>query len=274
MEALGRVEALVAVAALNQARAAPGVVDAVAAGLARGFTGRKAAVLFVDGGSQDGTLDAVDHRPSSGHARPRREPPPHRPPRPGPRRGGGPGGRAPRGRARGRRRRRRAGQHRAGVGRGARSSLRSRARPTTSAPVYVRAPTEGTLTTNLLAPLVRSLFGQRLQEALGSCAGVSAALLEALPAADEWSDEPTGPGAEMRLLGLALAGRHAIVEVAAGSKAARPRRRARRSRAHGGRRGGAALPAHGAPRRGVAGGPRERARLAARRARPRDAAGR
>ena len=31
-------------------------------------------------------------------------------------------------------------------------------------PVYTRAVTEGTLTTNLLAPLVRSLFGKRLQE--------------------------------------------------------------------------------------------------------------
>ena len=59
VEALGPVEALVAVTALNQARTAPAVVEAVAAGLGRGFAGRKTAVLFVDGGSQDGTFEAV-----------------------------------------------------------------------------------------------------------------------------------------------------------------------------------------------------------------------
>ncbi len=37
-------------------------------------------------------------------------------------------------------------------------------------PSYTRALSEGTLTTNLLAPLARSLFGKRLQEVLGGCA--------------------------------------------------------------------------------------------------------
>ena len=59
VDALGPMEALVTVTALNQARTAPAVVSAVAAGLARGFAGRKTAVLFVDGGSQDGTLEAA-----------------------------------------------------------------------------------------------------------------------------------------------------------------------------------------------------------------------
>ena len=70
VEALGPVEALVVVAALNQARTAPAVVAAVAAGLARGFAGRKTAVLFVDGGSQDGTFEAVDRRTSADGAVP------------------------------------------------------------------------------------------------------------------------------------------------------------------------------------------------------------
>ena len=49
VEALGPVEALVVVTALNQARTAPAAVEAAAAGLARAFAGRKTAVLFVDG---------------------------------------------------------------------------------------------------------------------------------------------------------------------------------------------------------------------------------
>jgi hypothetical protein len=48
--------------------------------------------------------------------------------------------------------------------------------------------------------------------------GVSAALLDALPPAEEWGDEPTGPGAEMRLLGAALAGRHSVLESHLGRK--------------------------------------------------------
>ena len=89
-------------------------------------------------------------------------------------------------------------------------------------PSYTRALTEGTLTTNLLAPLVRSLFGKRLQEVLGGCAAVSSAILDALPPAEEWADEPTGQGAEMRVLGQALAGDHALVEVHLGRKEVDP----------------------------------------------------
>jgi hypothetical protein len=47
---------------------------------------------------------------------------------------------------------------------------------------------------------------------------VSAALLDTLPPVAEWDDEPTGQGTEMRLLGEALAGRRAIVEVHLGRK--------------------------------------------------------
>jgi hypothetical protein len=217
VEALGPVEALIGVTALNQARSAPTVVDAAAAGLAGAFPGRKAAVLFVDGGSQDGTLEAVDRRPS-----------------------GGPGatvtsahitGRPGRGRAvlAALAAARHLGARGVGiVDAGLVSMGPEWVEPLLSpvlqgeadyvSPVYGRALTEGTLTTNLLGPLLRSLFGQRLQEVLGSCASVSAALLEGLPPTEEWDDEPTGQGAEMRLLGEALAGRHAIVEVHLGRK--------------------------------------------------------
>ncbi len=217
VEALGPAEALVAVTALNQVRTAPAVVEAVAAGLGRGFPGRKTAVLFVDGGSQDGTFEAVAQRPSDGSAVPVAST----------RVAGRPG----RGRAV-------VAALAAARHVGARASsvvdagLISMAAewvepllgPALSgdadyvSPAYSRAPAEGTLTTNLLGPLIRSLFGKRLQEVLGGCAGVSAALLDDLPPAEEWDDEPTGQGAEMRLLGQALAGQHVVIEVHLGRK--------------------------------------------------------
>jgi hypothetical protein len=216
VEAVGPVEVLVAVTALNHARTAPAVVDAAAAGLARSFPGRKAAVVFVDGGSQDGTFEAVEqHTPAE------------------------PGVPVARARIAGRPGRGRAVVAALAAARqlGARASgvfdaglastgpewverllgpaLQGEAEYVS--PAYARAITEGTLTTNLLAPLLGSLFGKRLLEVLGACAGVSATLLERLPPVEEW-DEPTGQGAEARLLGEALAGRHAIVEVYLGRK--------------------------------------------------------
>jgi hypothetical protein len=216
VEALGPVEALIAVTALNQVRSAPAVVEAVAIGLARGLAGRKTAILFVDGGSQDGTFEAVEGR-TSGEA-------------------GVPvasiriTGRPGRGRAviAALAAARHVGARASGVVDAGLAStgpewverllgpiLQGEAEYVS--PAYGRATAEGTLTTNLLAPLLRSLFGKRLLEVLGACAGVSATLLERLPPAEEW-DETTGQGAEARLLGEALAGQHTIVEVYLGRK--------------------------------------------------------
>jgi hypothetical protein len=217
VEALGPVDALVAVTALNQSRTAPAVVDAVTAGLAQGFPERKVAALFIDGGSQDGSLEAVAGRPAGASS--------------------GPvamiriAGRPGRGRAvvAGLAAARRAGARAVMVVDAGLVSIAPRwveallgpalqGEADYVSPIYARAPTEGTLTTNLLAPLVRSLFGQRLQEPLGGCVGVSAGLLETLPAAEEWDEESTGQGAEIRLLGEALARRHALLEVHLGRK--------------------------------------------------------
>jgi glucosylglycerate synthase len=216
VDALGPVEALVAVTALNQARTAPPVVDAVVTGLARGLAGRKAAVLFVDGGSQDGTFEAVEGRtlaePGVPVASARIT------------------GRPGRGRAvvAALAAARHMGARAAGVVDAGLVSTGPewverllgpilQGEADYVSPAYGRAITEGTLTTNLLAPLLRSLFGKRLLEVLGACAGVSATLLERLPPAEEW-DEPTGQGAEARLLGEALAGQHTIIEVHLGRK--------------------------------------------------------
>jgi hypothetical protein len=217
VEALGPVDILMAVTALNQARTAPAVVDAVAAGLAPAFAGRKTAVLFVDGGSQDGTLEAVAQRAPQGPSVPVTSA--HVAGRPG------------RGRAVmvALAAARHVGARAAGIVDGGLVSLAAEwVEPLLSpalsgdadyvSPLYSRAITEGTLTTNLLGPLVRSLFGSRLSEVLGGCASVSAALLDALPPAEEWDDEPTGQGAEAMLLGEALAGRHELIEVHLGRK--------------------------------------------------------
>jgi hypothetical protein len=217
VEGLGPVDVLVAVTALNQARTAPAVVDAVAAGLGGAFAGRKTAVLLVDGGSQDGTLEAVGQRTSPGSS------PPFASARVA--------GRAGRGRAVmvALAAARHVGARAAGlVDAGLVSLAAEWVEPLLGpaldgdadyvSPVYTRAVNEGTLTTNLLAPLVRSLFGLRLHEVLGGCAGVSASLLDALPPAEDWDEESTGQGAEAKLLGHALAGRHALIEAHLGRK--------------------------------------------------------
>lgn len=217
VEGLGPVDVLVAVTGLNQARTAPAVVDAVIAGLGRAFASRKTAVLFVDGGSQDGTVEALGQRSSQD------SPVPFASLRVA--------GRPGRGRA-------------VTVALAAARHVSARAAGIVDAglvslaaewiepllgpaldgdaeyvsPVYSRAATEGTLTTNLLGPLVRSLFGRRLHEVLGGCAGVSASLLDALPPAEDWDEEPTGQGAEAKLLGHALAGRHVLIETHLGRK--------------------------------------------------------
>ena len=217
VEALGSVEALVVVTALNQARTAPAAVAAAAAGLARGFAGRKAAVLFVDGGSQDGSVEAVRDHAVMGS--------------PVPVASAWIAGRPGRGRAvvAALAAARHVGVRAVGlVDAGLSSFADEWVEPLLGpvlggdadyvSPAYTRAVTEGTLTTNLLAPLVRALFGKRLQEVLGGCAAVSSTLLESLAPAEDWADEPSGQGAEMRLLGQALAGDYALVEVHLGRK--------------------------------------------------------
>src|SRR5262245_55592135 len=45
-------------------------------------------------------------------------------------------------------------------------------------PAYSRAISEGTLTTNLLAPLTSALYGQRIQQVTGGCCALAASLIE------------------------------------------------------------------------------------------------
>src|SRR3972149_1610371 len=50
-------------------------------------------------------------------------------------------------------------------------------------PAYTRTVTEGTLTTNLLAPMTGALYGRRIQQFIGGCAGLSGGLISRLPGA-------------------------------------------------------------------------------------------
>jgi glucosylglycerate synthase len=90
-------------------------------------------------------------------------------------------------------------------------------------PAYTLAASEGTLTTNLLAPLTRALFGKRIQQVIGGCAGLSAALVS------RFLDTPADPvdatpyGAEMRLAIEALASDRPVAETHLGAKRVEPR---------------------------------------------------
>jgi hypothetical protein len=89
-----------------------------------------------------------------------------------------------------------------------------------AAPAYSRSPVEGTLTTNLLAPLTRALYGQRLQQVMGGCAALSARLVarcvDAAPGDAAWLHH----GAEVWLTTEAVLSGLPLVEVHLGRKPA------------------------------------------------------
>jgi hypothetical protein len=85
-------------------------------------------------------------------------------------------------------------------------------------PGYVRSITEGTLTTNLLAPLVHVLTGRRIDEVLGGCCALSGTLVEELLARDEGAGDQSGAGAEMRLVVETLLARDAVAIASLGRK--------------------------------------------------------
>jgi hypothetical protein len=89
-------------------------------------------------------------------------------------------------------------------------------------PRYTLGAAEGTLTTNLLAPLARALFGRRLQQLVGGCAGLSARLVGAV--LDGRPAELAGAlhGLEVHVAVEALAGGHAVVETYLGLKRVDP----------------------------------------------------
>jgi glycosyltransferase involved in cell wall biosynthesis len=221
VDALGPVEILVGVPALNHARSVERVVDGLATGLARGFPAAKSAVLVVDGGSGDGTLEAATAwtagAPAATVACVRLPGPPR-------------WGRAvltPLAAARHLSARACAFVTADLVGAGPEwieglldPILRDAAEYVS--PAYSRTAAEGTLTTNLLAPLTRALYGVRAQQVVGGCAALSAGLVEQLLAGPGWVRDTTSHGVEVRLGTEALLSGRPAVETHLGAKQVDP----------------------------------------------------
>ena len=89
-------------------------------------------------------------------------------------------------------------------------------------PAYSRSVWEGTLTTNLLAPLTRALYGRPIQQVMGGCAAVAGAAIGSwlLPGSETADWQPHG--ASLWLTTAALASGARITEVELDRKVVTP----------------------------------------------------
>jgi hypothetical protein len=108
------------------------------------------------------------------------------------------------------------------------SSLRALVEPVLRAdidyvsPAYSRTVSEGTLTTNLLAPLTRALYGAGLQQVMGGCAALSGRIVASV-LSDGGETGPWQPyGALLWLTTAVLAANGRIAEVSLGRKTVTP----------------------------------------------------
>jgi hypothetical protein len=85
-------------------------------------------------------------------------------------------------------------------------------------PVYTRALSEGTLTTNLLAPLTRALYGKRVREVTGGCAGLAPVLATPLLDPELWRWDRTAAAVELLLTTEAIASGAAVTETPLATK--------------------------------------------------------
>ncbi len=173
VEGLEGAEVLIGVCALNQARSVVRVVEAAVAGLSKEVEDRVGAVLVVDAGYREDTRAAIDawaaDRPDKPPVRcVRISGPPNRP-------------RAILAALAAARRLRVAacalvdagliGLSPEAIGRLVQPILAGTADAV--GPAYTHTVAEGTLTSNLLAPLLRALYGRRIQQLLGGCAALA-----------------------------------------------------------------------------------------------------
>lgn len=222
LDAAGPVDLLVGVPALNHARSVVRVVESLVAGLGQSFPGRKAMVLVADAGSQDGTLEAV---------RTWREIAPSLPPVHDSRLTGPPQ------RARAillvlaaaqRLKARACGWVDADLTSVAPAWMEHLLQPVVReeadfvSPAYSRAVSEGTLTTNLLAPMTGALYGKRIQQLMGGCAGLSADLVDRLLQGDIWTGDLAAHGVDLWLTTEALVSGVKVMETHLGRKAVEP----------------------------------------------------
>ncbi len=218
VDALPSADVVVGVCALNQARSAVRVVEAASAGLATALADRKGAVVVVEAGFQSETLDAVNRRmaaqpPSVAVCCVRIAGPPRR-------------SRALLGAL--------AIARRLGpaacvlVDAGLTSltpkGLGCLAQPILAdtadcvSPAYTHTAAEGTLTTNLLAPMCRALYGQRVQQVLGGCAALSRRVVARLLESEAWGGDLTEHAVEIGLAIDALTSGDRVAEVHLGCK--------------------------------------------------------
>ncbi len=85
-------------------------------------------------------------------------------------------------------------------------------------PAYTHTVAEGTLTTNLLAPMCRALYGRRLQQVLGGCVALSQRTVGRLLETEPWESDLTDHGLEIRLAIEAITSGDRIVEAHQGRK--------------------------------------------------------
>ncbi len=172
----GPAELLVGVPTLNHAHSIAHVLESVAGGLAKHFPTRKTAVLVADAGSQDGTLEVIQTWKEKNPDMPvvqglQLTGPPHR-------------GRAVLGILIAARRLE---VHACGFVDANLTSIAAGwvyqllqpvilGEADYVSPAYTRPISEGTLTTNLVAPMTRALYGKRIREVIGGCAGLSGAI--------------------------------------------------------------------------------------------------
>ena len=223
LEATGHVELLVGIVASNHARSVVSVVEKVSRGLAKHFPSQKAVVLVADVGSRDGTLDAVRAWRESAPSLPRVQLAPL-------------AGPPVEGRAihailsAARLLEARAcslfdadltGLAPDWVERLLQPVLRDEADYVS--PAYTRTPAEGTLTTNLLAPMTRALYGKRIQQLLGGCLALSQAAVRRFLEADAWKSNLVVRGIRLWMSTAALASDHCrLMEVPLGRKLVAP----------------------------------------------------
>jgi glucosylglycerate synthase len=93
------------------------------------------------------------------------------------------------------------------------------------APAYARHRWEGTITRLLLSPLVRALYGRRLQQPFGGQQGLSARLIEHLLIHPKWSWS-SGDVSDLWITGTAIADGFTVWEAALGRHVVRSRTRA------------------------------------------------
>jgi hypothetical protein len=219
IDALEGVEVLIAVCALNQTRSVVRVVGAAVAGLSKELGDRKGAVLVVDAGYREDTREAVGAWAAEQPDTPapqcvRISGPPSRP-------------RAILAALTAARRL----QVTAcalvdaglislspeAIGRLVQPILGGAADAV--APAYTHTASEGTLTTNLLAPMYRALYGRRIQQLLGGCAALAQPTVARLLESDALETDLTEHGLEIRLAIEAAALGDRLVEVHVGRKA-------------------------------------------------------